>query len=420
VLLTAAVTYGYIRRAQAEFREGPRVALVQANFPTTVKQDPRKAAEVFTRHYFLTGQSVKLQPDVIVWPETMYRAPLMMADSTLTDAELERLAPGIPAEAWRATQVPKALANMSQQAGAATIIGIESAVATKDGFRHYNSAVFSQPWTGIGGRYDKMHRVVFGEYIPLKNELPWLHALTPFSNNFGIDAGAGPVIFEYDKWRFAPIICFEDTVPQLVRGIVAANPGGSKTGKGVDCLVNLTNDGWFHGSSELDQHLITALFRCVETRTPMVRAVNTGISAVIDGDGVVVEPDAVLDGRTLLEEDEQFQMRRRAEAEAAAKTSIEPAAADSAEDKTETAEGRQPPQEPSAIDKARISMRDPRTGRWRKQLDAVLVDDVPLDNRNSLYVVWGDWFGASCLFLCLCVFLGNFVPSTRETASRAD
>ncbi|HEY2252961.1 MAG TPA: nitrilase-related carbon-nitrogen hydrolase, partial [Planctomycetaceae bacterium] len=57
--------------------------------------------------------------------------------------------------------------------------------------------------------------------------------------------------------------------------------------KKVDFLVNLTNDGWFHGSSELDQHLITAAFRCVECRTPMVRAVNTGISAFIDGDGVV-------------------------------------------------------------------------------------------------------------------------------------
>jgi apolipoprotein N-acyltransferase len=55
----------------------------------------------------------------------------------------------------------------------------------------------------------------------------------------------------------------------------------------VDFLVNMTNDGWFHGSSELDQHLITAKFRCVECRTPMVRAVNTGISAFIDGDGIV-------------------------------------------------------------------------------------------------------------------------------------
>ena len=55
----------------------------------------------------------------------------------------------------------------------------------------------------------------------------------------------------------------------------------------MDFLVNLTNDGWFRGSSEHEQHLITGSFRCIETRTPMVRAVNTGISAIIDGDGQV-------------------------------------------------------------------------------------------------------------------------------------
>ena len=77
-------------------------------------------------------------------------------------------------------------------------------------------------------------------------------------------------------------------MPQLVRDIVNVTTDQTSAGrKRVDFLVNLTNDGWFHGSSELDQHLITAAFRCIECRTPMVRAVNTGISAIIDGDGVV-------------------------------------------------------------------------------------------------------------------------------------
>jgi apolipoprotein N-acyltransferase len=98
--------------------------------------------------------------------------------------------------------------------------------------------------------------------------------------------------------------------------------------------VNLTNDGWFHGSSELDQHLITAAFRCVEFRTPMVRAVNTGISAIIDGDGVV---------------------RRRAEGL-----------------KTHAS----------------------------KQDEAVVVDNVPLDSRRSLYLAGGDWFPGMCLVFC--------------------
>jgi apolipoprotein N-acyltransferase len=79
-------------------------------------------------------------------------------------------------------------------------------------------------------------------------------------------------------------------VPHLVRAVVDLT---SKTEAGprreIDFLVNLTNDGWFRGSSEHEQHLITAKFRCIETRTPMVRAVNTGVSAIIDGDGRVRE-----------------------------------------------------------------------------------------------------------------------------------
>jgi apolipoprotein N-acyltransferase len=129
---------------------------------------------------------------------------------------------------------------------------------------------------------------MFGEYIPLVDIFPWLRNLTPFGSSFGITAGKSCVAFEHKGFRFAPIICFEDTVPQLVRDIVNSTTEQTSSGrKQVDFLVNLTNDGWFHGSSELDQHLITAAFRCVECRTPMVRAVNTGISAIIDGDGVV-------------------------------------------------------------------------------------------------------------------------------------
>jgi apolipoprotein N-acyltransferase len=102
----------------------------------------------------------------------------------------------------------------------------------------------------------------------------------------------------------------------------------------LDFLVNQTNDGWFHGSSELDQHLITGAFRSVECRIPTVRAVNTGISAVIDGNGRFV---------------------RRAQ--------------------------------------------DPESGK-SKQVAAVLVEAVPLDDRASLYVRFGDWFAGLCLVAC--------------------
>ena len=366
-VFAAVLGYGYVRRGQAAFQGGPRVALIQGNFTTSLKHDPNEAPTIFRHHDALTGMAVKHQPDVIIWPETMFRWPLHEVSDELTDEDLLALAPPVAKlepkkwiQLWRGSAVPKTLVDMSQKAGAAMVIGIDVLQAQRGGLSHYNSAVFIRPDKGISSRYDKLHRVPFGEYMPLKDEVPWLHKLTPFPSDFGIAKGDRVSVFDYQGYRFAPIICFEDTVPDLVRGIVhSAN--ATKSGKSVACLVNLTNDGWFHGSSELDQHLITALFRCVECRTPMVRAVNTGISAVIDGDGVVREPEVFIDG-----------------------------------------DGQE-----------RSSMRDPKTGRWHKQLNAALVDTVPLDNRTSLYATYGDWFAGVCCFCTIFCLLSGAIPRRR-------
>jgi apolipoprotein N-acyltransferase len=304
---------------------------------------------------------VKFQPDAIVWPETMYRDPLLIKSPGLTDQDMTRVAPYIPPYAWKSTHVPDLLHSLSRQAGAAMIIGIDTFVADQSGLKHYNSAVLSDPTPGMAElpRYDKIHRVAFGEYVPLRNILPFLQNFVPYGSGFGIDPGEEPVAFQCKKWRLAPLICFEDTVPHLVRGIVSQLDYRDIGGKPIDCLVNLTNDGWFDGSSGLDQHLISALFRCVECRKPMVRAVNTGISAVINGDGAVIEPEVYLD----------------------------------------------------ADNKGRNSMRDPKTGRWHRQLNEVIVDSVPLDNRTSLYVRYGDWFAECCGCALFLVVLLSMAPA---------
>jgi apolipoprotein N-acyltransferase len=79
-------------------------------------------------------------------------------------------------------------------------------------------------------------------------------------------------------------ICFEDTVPHVIRRFFHDTPAGSTQ---PDMLINLSNDGWFHGSAELDMHLAVSVFRTVEHRVPLARAVNTGISALIDGNGEI-------------------------------------------------------------------------------------------------------------------------------------
>src|SRR5690606_14159904 len=104
VVFGGVLTYGYVRRAQADFQPGPRVALVQGNFTTSLKHDPSEAYRIFETHYNLTGAAVRHQPDVIVWPETMYRAPLLVASPDLSESDLARLAPQVPPKIWRESQ----------------------------------------------------------------------------------------------------------------------------------------------------------------------------------------------------------------------------------------------------------------------------------------------------------------------------
>jgi apolipoprotein N-acyltransferase len=341
-LFAATLAYGFVRRSQAEFVDGPRVALVQGNFPPNVKRNRAEYETMYRTHESLTAMAVSARhPDVVIWPETMYRASLLEATPDVSDEQLRGYLP-IPPEVWRQRRVQGALKELSEMAGAALIIGLEAYAADEKGVSRYNSAAFVQPERGVTGRYDKIHRVPFGEYFPLQDVYPALRQLTPYG--MGLDRGDAAAVFRVGEYRLTPIICYEDTVPHVVRRVMRATARQAQSGRPADVLVNITNDGWFAGSSETDQHLITSRFRAIECRTPLVRAVNTGISAVVDGDGVVVEPDLFIDG--------DFEGRK--------------------------------------------TIRDPETGRFHKSLNAVLVDDVPLDNRRSLYLKTGDWFAGSC------------------------
>ncbi|WP_010584839.1 apolipoprotein N-acyltransferase [Schlesneria paludicola] len=364
MMFVSVLGYGYVRRSQADFKPGPRVALIQGNFLASLREEPVDPGDRFLTHLSLNAHAVKEQhPHLIVWPEGMFPWPLMSAAKDMSDDELRKLVPSVSPAAWHNPMVAGILREESERAGAALILGINAAVAEPNVVTQHNSAVFVRPDTGIAGRYDKMHLVPFGEYIPLRDVFPILKALTPYSDAGGLTPGLQPAIFEYQGWKFAPVICFEDTVPHLVRNIVASGTG-TDGAKSVDVLVNLSNDGWFHGSSELDQHLITAAFRAVECRTPLVRAVNTGVSAFIDGDGAIREPDHFFDGDA----------RKN---------------------------GNNAP---------RTSMRDPKTGAWHKQLNAALIHTVPLDSRQSPYVRYGDWFAMLCAAATLFCAVSILIP----------
>lgn len=359
ILVVASYGYGVFRmEAPVQTKEGPVIALAQGNFTPEMKHDGQQWERMLVDHELLTRRAAGLRPDLIVWPETMFPMPDRVVKDGLTDEDLTAFLPpdakglnsdwaAVEIKNWREQRARRMLTNRSQEAGSSMLVGLLTEVATEAGRKRFNSAAFIRPDLGYVGRYDKNHRVIFGEYIPLRSVFPWLAKVTPYGSGFGIDAGDETIVFDHEEFSFAPIICFEDTVPQLVRRAVNTK---SESGRAPDVLVNMTNDAWFRGSSELDQHLISATFRCVETRRPMVRAVNAGISAFIDSFGRIRQP-------------EHFQLM-------------------SEETATTIAEFTQ-------VD----SMIDPETGKYYRQVSAMLCAQLPLDGRPTLYLAWGDWFG---------------------------
>ncbi|MEZ6094705.1 MAG: apolipoprotein N-acyltransferase [Pirellulaceae bacterium] len=157
---------------------------------------------------------------------------------------------------------------------------------------HRNSAMLLHDGQ-ILGVYDKVHRVPFGEYIPFLEFFPQFESMTPIGVPLiagegakaieiplGADGAVTPVVM-------LPSVCFESTVPHLIRNHfqqIESNSGGT-----VDWMVNLTDDGWFFGTSCLDFHLANNVFRAVEMRRPMLVAANTGFSAEISPTGKILQ-----------------------------------------------------------------------------------------------------------------------------------
>ena len=207
-LVCGSLVYGTVRRSQAEFTAGPRVALIQGNFTASVKHDPTEWEQMFRIHRYLTGLTVRHQPDLVVWPETMFRWPLFTADPNMTTDQLAALNGLISPETWSDPSVRNELLNLAEEADATAIIGIDAYDATAEGIQHFNSAALVEPGRGVTSRYDKLHRVPFGEYIPLRETFPWLQKLTPFGDNFGIAAGSEIHVFDDGRWTYLPLICF--------------------------------------------------------------------------------------------------------------------------------------------------------------------------------------------------------------------
>lgn len=284
IMVASALGYGHYRLHRPAGREGPTIALIQGSIDTELKHDPALQDQIYPHYFGLSQQALARQHklDLIVWPETMFRDSLVTYEP---EARLPAEWHGPPDEFERlAAQRRDWIAQQPSLLHAPVLLGIDALDFGPGEPRRFNSALFVDRDGRIGPRYDKIHPVMFGEYVPLAKDLPWLARLSPIGA--GIDCGRDVPVFQVAGARLAANICYESALPHVIRSQVERL---RQAGEEPDILVNLTNDGWFWGSSELDLHLTCGVFRAVECRKPFLIAANTGFSAWIDSDGQIVE-----------------------------------------------------------------------------------------------------------------------------------
>lgn len=275
-----------------------RVALLQESIDTIFDSNLQLSVDMFYRYRSLAAIVTDDNPelDLMVWPESAFTANL--PDQLLPS--LERLQPPQrfvdQADEYRKfvserqnrfedkiRDVTEA-ANPRSNSATFLLVGTDTIDYQLQPPRVYNSALLLSPNGAIVDRYFKQHPVPFGEYIPLLRHFPALAEYSPIGA--GISTGTEPGAFRVREFLISPSICFESTVPHVIRDQVVKL---TNQGTPPDLLINVTNDGWFWGSGILDMQFHCAIFRAVECRRPYLIAANTGISGWIGPDGRVVE-----------------------------------------------------------------------------------------------------------------------------------
>lgn len=155
--------------------------------------------------------------------------------------------------------------------------------------RTYNSAVLVDSNGDVLGRYDKVYLLLFGEYLPFSDTFPFLKKWLPESSDFRPGTEVG--VFSLGAARMGILICYEDIIPSFTRRVAQAGP---------NVFVNITNDAWFGKTMEPYLHLQLAVFRSIEHRKSLVRSTNTGVSAIVDPAGRLLQQTSLDDAETIV------------------------------------------------------------------------------------------------------------------------
>ncbi len=273
-LITASGLYGKIRLSEP-LEEGPKVGVIQPNIQQNLKllsEVPFQAAGIYKKHREMTTKLVSEESDLdlIIWPESVIYQGLvydLFRDSYNQD--------------WSRLY---SMAEFSDLLEVPVLFGSEVIERAEPSFadtESTNSAVLVEPGKGFTYRFDKVHLVVFSENIP---ELPFVDYFTEKYTGakrlLDFKAGEDYPLFSVAGVSAGTMICFETVFPEISRKIA---------GKGGKFIVNISNEGWFKESAELDQMLVMARFRAIESRIGIVRGTNTGISAFVDPHGKVTD-----------------------------------------------------------------------------------------------------------------------------------
>lgn len=308
LLVMAVFVYGVWRLSSTGGRESTRLKalLVQLNVPQDVAQvlwpaeqvhmgyeeetlgalaqlEQNNAERLQSRIGEVDEGEVSLRwPDWIVWPETSLTGRVLRSDDGGW---------GMWQENWETVHRVRAAGEFTLLMGLNELeaVGQEGGLTMKENPRAWNSLVVLPPDDKLIS-FQKHHLVIFGEYIPLVEQLPFLRwiyeqqAGAEYHGAFARGRSLAPLPVKAGGSNIGviPSVCFEDTVPRLARKFARNGP---------QVLVNVTNDGWFRTSDAAAQHFANARFRAIELRRPMIRCANTGVSAAVDARGSVAHPD---------------------------------------------------------------------------------------------------------------------------------
>lgn len=254
------VVYGLIRLPSVDAAtaraDALTVGIVQTNVGSGEKTT--SAAQFMQEHLEMSLELVKRRPDVdlLVWPESVYDGFMLK----------NGLQPPIQAVA---------------ALGRPTIMGALSVDdSNQDGHAEYfNSVVLVSGNGELLSSFDKVELLAFGEALPLSRLIPAIGQL--FGGNW-FTHGSSFRHLRLGETTFLPMVCYEDIIPSLPRRIWS-NDGPANV------LVNVTNDSWYGDTHEPMIHLVLASFRSIESRRALIRSTNTGISAIVDPAGRIVE-----------------------------------------------------------------------------------------------------------------------------------